>query len=129
MIVRMAGTLKPAAIALDTTLAWVGRTAAARTISYFVTTQPAYITSAAALLCWLAIYRLANFNEDFVRDLHGILNDSTGYITTARNLADHGQVVPTVIYPSLLGAANSTDRKSTRLNSSHIQKSRMPSSA
>ena len=29
----------------------------------------------------------------------------------------------------LLGLAGGTDRKSTRLNSSHIQKSRMPSSA
>ena len=30
---------------------------------------------------------------------------------------------------TLLGAALGVDRKSTRLNSSHIQKSRMPSSA
>ena len=34
--------------------------------------------------------------------------------------------VPLVWYPRLL---HGTDRKSTRLNSSHIQKSRMPSSA
>ena len=31
--------------------------------------------------------------------------------------------------PALVLAHNKTDRKSTRLNSSHIQKSRMPSSA
>ena len=33
------------------------------------------------------------------------------------------------LFDKLSGCANALDRKSTRLNSSHIQKSRMPSSA
>ena len=42
-----------------------------------------------------------------------------------RVLIDAGELAPNE-YPQLLYAS---DRKSTRLNSSHIQKSRMPSSA
>ena len=38
-------------------------------------------------------------------------------------------VVVTAITPTPLGEGKTVDRKSTRLNSSHIQKSRMPSSA
>ena len=45
----------------------------------------------------------------------------------------HAQVEPaalaTAVEAGTGSTADSTDRKSTRLNSSHIQKSRMPSSA
>ena len=44
-----------------------------------------------------------------------------------------GEVVVKILYisldPAMRGWMNDKDRKSTRLNSSHIQKSRMPSSA
>ena len=55
----------------------------------------------------------------------------------ARDYGQHGTVWP-VVEPDLLAQiharlvhleATGEDRKSTRLNSSHIQKSRMPSSA
>ena len=54
-------------------------------------------------------------------------NDSNGgnrenmFLTCVRNIIEHGYVLLVVLF--------SLDRKSTRLNSSHIQKSRMPSSA
>ena len=40
-----------------------------------------------------------------------------------------GGDVPTLFFSRQIGLTNGLDRKSTRLNSSHIQKSRMPSSA
>ena len=60
-----------------------------------------------------------------------------------RNIVVNSLLIPALLYPSMLWATftglafvmgeteaqRSRDRKSTRLNSSHIQKSRMPSSA
>ena len=55
---------------------------------------------------------LTGFNSD-------VLAECSGYIRTIMSDSDFQKVFPDVII----------DRKSTRLNSSHIQKSRMPSSA
>ena len=57
-------------------------------------------------------YREAQRDESFQRELAALLRDYAGR--------------PTPLY---LARRLTEDRKSTRLNSSHIQKSRMPSSA
>ena len=52
--------------------------------------------------------------------------DYTQYVNTFIGAADNGHTFPGACYP--FGMIQ-TDRKSTRLNSSHASKSRMPSSA
>ena len=63
--------------------------------------------------------------EPYRSEVVGIAVESTyNWYWLVDGLTDHGYNV-VLANP----AANSQDRKSTRLNSSHIQKSRMPSSA
>ena len=68
--------------------------------------------------------------EKLVEMAENFPEDKYGYRPTpeVRSFAEHLLHVAEANY-ILISAAQGTDRKSTRLNSSHIQKSRMPSSA
>ena len=70
--------------------------------------------------------------------IHGVLNDHSVWILQSRYLAHHGWNVWAIDLPGHCKSggeapasveAAAEDRKSTRLNSSHIPLSRMPSSA
>ena len=52
-----------------------------------------------------------------------------GEKATTEEKAPAAPAATTTVDPATAGEISGTDRKSTRLNSSHIQKSRMPSSA
>ena len=69
-----------------------------------------------------SIVRKASFDPQFLKSLsEGALNDTYTDITEfPQNIHEYHRMVAT---------AQAKDRKSTRLNSSHITRSRMPSSA
>ena len=52
-----------------------------------------------------------------------------GWLLPFARPPEHPNIVDLMMRTTLLGSVEKIDRKSTRLNSSHIQKSRMPSSA
>ena len=58
--------------------------------------------------------------------LRAEIKNGTELGKTAKGYIDQGQLLPDELIIDILA---STDRKSTRLNSSHYQQSRMPSSA
>ena len=58
--------------------------------------------------------------------LHGLPDDAAAYLESSYNgILEHADELVSVI----AGHSNGLDRKSTRLNSSHSDRSRMPSSA
>ena len=59
----------------------------------------------------------------------GGLTSNPTYEEVCSGLTGHTEVVRVVFDPKAVAYEDLLDRKSTRLNSSHIQKSRMPSSA
>ena len=80
---------------------------------------------------------LAADSSPYSRTLLAAMQTS-GYFRIDRNVRDeseledllaHGRVQFAITIPENFGRKLVRDRKSTRLNSSHIQKSRMPSSA
>ena len=61
--------------------------------------------------------------------VHYIASQQEGGSVTAKRIAEEYNIPPELLAKILQRLAKRGDRKSTRLNSSHIQKSRMPSSA
>ena len=70
----------------------------------------------------LVLFRMGDFYETFFKDAV-IANRLIGITLTKRGKLTDGTPIPMAGIPAV------SDRKSTRLNSSHITRSRMPSSA
>ena len=79
----------------------------------------------------MAVFRVAGFRAVRVTSFWtpGLTRPSDGELQVLENVAGAASRNGVRVYVTVMHPGSKTDRKSTRLNSSHIQKSRMPSSA